>query len=603
MLIYRTAEVYDASLSPSYGGRAQEVTPPKGAALCASDNVPVWEKERLSAKLLPGNVLDFGQNIAGYLEFTVRGNAGKTLKLTCGEVLDKDGRVDLSGVQESRPVKGWSQLSLVKKLLTGKTGGETVPTPRQEISFTCSGGEDHYKASFAVFGFRYVQVEGDVPIDSAAFTAIAVYSDMEQTGEFSCSNELVNQLVENTRWSMKGNFLDLPTDCPTRERLGWTGDAQIFFDTGAYLMDTAPFFRKWLRDMEDAQYPNGLLPAVLPYQGAEMMYKATGSSVGWADAVYLIPYRYWKRYGDDSLLRQCWPMIEKYADYLMTHLGMADKKQAKQNPDNACTYEKGVHLGEWLEPEEFRDKVYGAQAKHPEECTAYLHLAMITIGEIAAQLGRQDYADKLAPYAEGAKRAYLRFAELDTGRQAKMVRPLALGLLDGERKKAAQRRLVQAVEQYRYRVGTGFLSTPFLLPVLTEAGEAETAYKMLENTEKPGWLAEVLDGATTIWENWEGDLSQNHYSPGAVCQWLFDTAAGIRVDGENHFTIAPVPGGTLTWAEASYQSIYGKVSSRWEKTDTGVKVTVAIPANTTAEVNLPTGDIQAVSAGTYTYNI
>lgn len=340
---------------------------------------------------------------------------------------------------------------------------------------------------------------------------------------------------------------------------------------------------------------------MLPYQGAEMMYKATGSSVGWADAVYLIPYRYWKRYGDESLLQQCWPMMEKYADYLMAHLGLTDKKQAKQNPDNAYTYEKGVHLGEWLEPEEFRDQVYGAQAKHPEECTAYLYLAMTTIGEIAVRLGKQDYADKLAPYAEGAKRAYLRFAELDTNRQAKLVRPLALGLLDGENKKAAQRRLVQAVEQYRYRVGTGFLSTPFLLPVLTEAGEAETAYKMLENTEKPGWLAEVLDGATTVWENWEGDLSQNHYSPGAVCQWLFDTAAGIRVDGENHFTVTPVPGGTLTWAQASYRSIYGKVSSRWEKTAQGVTFSFHVPANTTAEVVLPNGKRHSVIAGIHTF--
>ncbi len=597
----KDGEAYNARRSPSYGGRARETTPPKGAALCASDNVPVRERERFSPKLRTAadgtRVLDFGQNIAGYLKFTVRGEAGQMLKLTCGEVLGKDGHVDLSNIQESCPVKGWSQLRLVKKLLTGKTTGETVPTPRQEIVFTCSGGEDRYKTSFAVFGFRYVQIEADVEIDPANFTAIAVYSDMEQTGDFSCSNEMVNRLVENTRWSMKGNFLDLPTDCPTRERLGWTGDAQIFFDTGAYLMNTAPFFRKWLRDMEDAQYKNGLLPAVLPYQGAEIMYKATGSSVGWADAVYLIPYRYWKRYGDNALLRQCWPLMEKYADYLMAHLGQTDKKQAKQNPDNSFTYEKGVHLGEWLEPEEFRDKVYGAQAKHPGECTAYLYLAMTTIGEIAGKLGKQDYATKLASYAEGAKRAYLRFAELDTDRQAKLVRPLALGLLDGDNKKAAQRRLVQAVEQYRYRVGTGFLSTPFLLPALTEAGETETAYRMLENTEKPGWLAEILDGATTIWENWEGNLSQNHYSPGAVCQWLFDTCAGIRVDGEKHFIISPAPGGTLAYARASYRSPYGLVESGWEKTEHGIRYTVTIPANTTAKLILSEGKTDILSAG------
>ena len=595
----KDGEIYDASMQPSYQGKAREVFMPKDVLIAASDNVPVKEQERFSAKMLPGNVLDFGQNIAGYLEFTIQGKKGQTFRLICGEVLDKDRKVDLHGIQESRPAKGWSQMSMVKKLLTGKVSGEVNPTPHQEILFTCSGGVDHYKTSFAVFGFRYVQIEGDIQIKPEDFTAIAVYSDMEQTGDFTCSNELVNKLVQNTRWSMKGNFLDVPTDCPTRELLGWTGDAQIFFDTGAYLMNTAPFFRKWLRDMADDVYPNGLIPAVIPYSGVEMMYKATGSSVGWADAIYLVPWRYYLRYGDRHVLENAWPMIEKYADYLLNHLGQTDKKTAKANLDNAFTYEKGVHLGEWLEPEEFRDKVYGTKAKHPEECTAYLYFSMITISQIAKRLNHpsEDY-DRCA---EGAKKAYLRFAELDTDRQAKLVRPLALGLLEGETKEKAQQRLKKAVENYRYRVGTGFLSTPFLLSALTESGDAETAYKMLENTEKPGWLGEVLEGASTIWENWEGDLSQNHYSPGAVCGWLFDTCAGIRRKGENHFIIAPVPGGTLTHAEASYLSPYGKVESRWEKTGNSIRYTITIPVNCTAQISLPDGQQFEVTAGVHEY--
>ena len=595
----KDGEIFDASMQPSYHGKAREVAAPKDVLITASDNVPVKEHERFSAKQLPGNVLDFGQNIAGCLEFTVHGKKGQTIRLICGEVLDKDGKVDLHGIQETRPAKGWNQMNLIKKLLTGKVSGEVNLTPHQEIVFTCSGGTDHYKTSFAVFGFRYVQIIGDIEIRPEVFTAIAVYSDMEQTGEFICSNELVNRLVQNTRWSMKGNFLDVPTDCPTRERLGWTGDAQIFFDTGAYLMNTAPFFRKWLRDMADDVYPNGLIPAVIPYSGVEMMYKATGSSVGWADALYLVPWRYYLRYGDKQALETAWPMIEKYADYLLSHLGLTDKKAGKTTPDNAFTYEKGVHLGEWLEPEEFRDKVYGTRAKHPEECTAYLYYSMTTISQIAKLLGKP--AAEYDRCAEGAKKAYLRFAELDTDRQAKLVRPLALELLDGEKKEKAQRRLKKAVENYRYRVGTGFLSTPFLLSVLTESGEAETAYKMLENTEKPGWLGEVLDGATTIWENWEGDLSQNHYSPGAVCQWLFDTCAGIRVEGENHFIIAPVPGGTLTHAEASYLNPYGKVESRWKKNKDRFTYTITIPANCTAEIRLPDGQTEQVTAGVYEY--
>ena len=366
-------------------------------------------------------------------------------------------------------------------------------------------------------------------------------------------------------------------------------------------MNTAPFFQKWLTDMGDAQYKNGLLPAVLPYQGVEMMYKATGSSVGWADAVYLIPYRYYLRYGDKDVLTRNWPMIARYAEYLMTHLGQTDKKAAKNDPNNAFIYEKGVHLGEWLEPEELRNQVDGAKAKHPEECTAYLYYAMRTIGIIADLLGHADMAERCAQTAKGAKAAYDALFVLNTDRQAKLVRPLALGLLDNATKKDAVKQLVQAVKGYRYRVGTGFLSTAFLLPVLTEAGETETAYKMLENTEKPGWLAEILDGATTVWENWEGNLSQNHYSPGAVCQWLFEGVARIRVDGENHFTITPHPGGTLTYAKGSYRSLYGNVESSWQRTVEGVKLTVTIPANTTADVKLPTGRMQSVCAGTHTY--
>ena len=595
----KDGEIYDANLQPSFSGRAKEVPAPKGVLLCASGNVPVTEHEQLKPVLLPGGVLDFGQNIAGYLSFSLQGKSGQSIRLICGEVLGKDGQVDLSGIQEDRPAKGWNQLNLIKKLLGGKVSGKVNPTPRQEILFTCSGEVDSYKTSFAIFGFRYVQVVGEIEIHPEDFTAIALYSDLEETGHFSCSEERVNQLYSNTLWSMKGNFLDVPTDCPTRERLGWTGDAQIFFNTGAYLMNTAPFFRKWLRDMADNQYDNGLISAVVPYCGVEMMYKATGSSVGWADAIYLIPWRYFLRFGDKQVLTGSWPMIEKYAAYLLTHLGMRDKKEAKENPDNAYTYEKGVHLGEWLEPEEFRDKVYGTRAKHPEECTAYLFYAMTTIAEIAQILGKP--YEKYEEVAQGAKRAYLRFAELDTDRQAKLVRPLALGLLEGETKKKAQERLVKAIKTYRYRVGTGFLSSPFLLPVLTEAGDTETAYRMLLNTEKPGWLAEIQEGATTIWENWEGNLSQNHYSPGAVCEWLFDTCAGIRVDGENHFLLVPTPGGELTEASASYLSPYGKVEASWKREEEGVSYRFTVPANCTATICLADGRREEVEAGEYRF--
>ena len=590
---FKDGEVYNAMMQPSYSGKVQIVKAPIGVALCASDNVPVTEHECFIPKLLPGNVLDFGQNLSGYLSFHVKGKKGQCIRIVCTELYDTDTQEVVRNAAETKPSAGWTQLKLIRKLMTGSVKGDSVETPLQEILFTCSGGEDSYKTSFAVFGFRYAQVFGDSKIDPKDFKAIAVYSDLEQTGDFICSDERVNQLVKNARWSMKSNFLDVPTDCPTRERLGWTGDAQVFFNTGAYFMNTAPFFRKWLQDMEDGQYKNGLLPAVLPYNGVEIMYKATGSSVGWADAIYLVPYRYYRRFGDQKVLRRCWPMMKRYADYLL------------KNREKDGHYEKGVHLGEWLEPEEFRDKVYGAKTKHPEECTAYLYLTMTTMAEIASVLGEP--AEEYLTAARAAKQVYVNFAELDTDRQAKLVRPLALGLLDGGEKKKARARLIKAVEHFNFRIGTGFLSTPFLLGELTEAGDSETAYRLLLNPEKPGWLYEVTHGATTVWETWEGytgrgDMgSLNHYSPGAVCQWLFDTCAGIRVEGENHFVIAPVPVGALTRAEASYQSLYGEVKSRWEKNEEGLKYTVTIPVNCTAKIILADGRQEVVRAGEHVY--
>ncbi len=659
----KDGEIYDAARKPSYEGKAKCSRDQNCEILCASNNVPVRERERFTPEISRTEdgtvILNFGQNIAGYLEVNICqhenecrmketgvGKPGEEICITCGEILGKDGKVDLSGVQETIPAKGLNQITTIQKLMGKTFTGDTKPTPMQQIRIRCGSGELHYRTQFAVFGFQYAQIDlpknSNLVIRPEDITAVAVYSDLEQTGTFTCSNELINRLHENTVWSMKGNFLDLPTDCPTRERLGWTGDAQIFFQTGAYMMDTAAFFRKWLRDMEDSRYNNGLIPAVLPYQGVEMMYRSTGSSVGWADAIYLIPYRYYQVYHDTALLEQYWPMMERYIVYLKKNLGPKDRKLKKENPEFAYLYEKGVHLGEWLEPEQFRDKVYGASARHPEECTAYLYLTMKTMAKIAGLLGKtaekQEYlAD--AAHAKAAYRAWIRRADsesltthtgeraemhtqtysgqhiddhtdryvpaLDTDRQAKLVRPLALGILEDDDREFAERRLVQAAENFNYCVGTGFLSTPFLLSVLTEAGETETAYRMLENTNSPGWLYEVVNGATTVWESWEGKYSRNHYSPGAVCQWLYDTILGIRLadNEERKFVLNPVPGGTLTHAEGSWQSPYGMIRSRWEKKDGRIEFRFEIPANTTAELQLPDGTTEYLEAGEYVREI
>ncbi|HHV11557.1 MAG TPA: family 78 glycoside hydrolase catalytic domain [Clostridiales bacterium] len=607
----KDGEIYDASYVPSYSGRArlakEEILP------SASNNVAVKEHETFTAELITTpsgkKVLDFGQNIAGFIAFKIKGKKGQKIKLRCGEILDEKGEFTQANMQAKRPVKEVGKIGQIL-LITGnekKLKGELQPTPKQEIEFICSGGEDTYQMSFSVFGFRYAELLSEVSLDPSAFKAIAVYSGMEQTGSFECSNQGINQLFENTLWSMKGNFLDLPTDCPTRERLGWTGDAQIFFNTAAYLMDVSAFFRKWLNDVKDSQFKNGKSSAVIPYAGASMLYDNTGGSVGWGDAVVLIPYRFWKCYGDRDILTQFYGVMRKYAMYMIGNTGHKDKKKGKANPYNKYVYEKGMHLGEWLEPEEFRDTKVGMSVLHTEVCTAFLHYTMTHMAEIAQELGKTEDEALFREYAKGAKKAYdflfLQKGTVDTDRQSKLVRPLALGLVDGEKQKNLEKRLIQAMENRNYSIGTGFLSTPFVLPVLTQAGRADVAYRMLENGEAPSWLAEVKAGATTIWEDWEGKLSQNHYSPGAVCEWLFNTVGGIRPAGENCFEIKPVPGGSLSYAKVEYKSIYGKVASKWSINGTAMDFIFEIPANTKARIELPDGAVYQVGSGKYQFTI
>jgi alpha-L-rhamnosidase len=607
----KDGEVYDASMVPSYSGEVKVVEENVHPTL--SNNVPVREKEVFTASLLTTpsgkKILDFGQNIAGFLAFKVKGEKGQTIKLRCGEILDENGELTLAHVQHQKPINEFDQ-DVEFLLFTGQTDqiqDELVLTPRQEIEFICSGRTDHYKMAFSIFGFRYAEIDTDIAFDESQFTSVAVYSDLEQTGDFECSNDDVNKFLENARWSMKGNYLDIPTDCPTRERLGWTGDAQIFFNTASYFMNVAPFFRKWMLDIADGQFEDGRSSAVIPYNGLAMLYDGTGGSVGFADAVVLIPYRYWKRYGDKSMIQEFYYVLHKFAKYLISNTGHNEQETAEKNPFNKYTYEKGMHLGEWLEPVDYGDGPMGPNTYRPEECTAYLHYTMTHMAEIAQALGESEDAQLFDEYAAGSKAAYdwlfLQDGTIETDRQAKLVRPLALGLLDGEKKQNVQNRLVKAVENNNYRIGTGFLSTPFILPMLTEAGKADVAYKMLENDDSPSWLAEVKAGATTVWEHWNGQGSNNHYSPGAVCEWLFNTVGGIHIAGENQFVIKPVPGGTLTHAKAHYDSIYGTVMSKWEKMQSGYRFTFEIPANTKAEIVLPNGDIHHSVYGKVVYEI
>lgn len=592
----KDGEVYDANLSPEYRKRARETV--HTTKLVCSNNVPVREKERFSARLIctPNGqrVLDFSQNIAGYVECRLPAALGQTLMLRFGETLDSEGNFTQTNLQLSPHPK--------------------QPT-LQRLQITCSNKPLSYKPEFCVFGFRYVLLENwPDEIDPGDFTAIAVYSDMEETGEFSCDNNSINQLFQNTRWSMKGNFLDVPTDCPQRERNPWTGDAQVFFETGAYLMNLAPLIRKWMRDIVDAQRADGAVRSLAPYQGEDQIIRMLDGSAGWADAIILIPYQYYRMYGDLDLFRECYPAMKRYAEFLIRRAKKHSLLFAFQkNPYRKYTVEVGQHWGEWLEPkDEHFESMFALGFPRREEATAYFAYSMRCISEIAQKLALASDATRYAEYFTGAKRAYnflfVHNDDIESSRPAKLVRPLAIGLLDVPAKENVARRLESVMEARGYTVGTGFLSTPFLLETLSDNGYPDAALETLLQEKSPGWLHSVLLGATTIWEQWEGMSengigSLNHYSKGAVCKWLMQALGGIRMGETETFYIRPLINRRIGEVCCSYDSIYGKASCRWRLNDNLAEIAITIPTNTKARVCLPDGSERVVLCGEHTFSV
>ncbi len=594
----KDGETVDARLAPSYAGRAKRTK--HSVVPAASNNVPALEHERFHpvvSKAPSGKtILDFGQNIQGILSFRLTAREGQRMVWRFGELLDKDGELTQANIQLTRKDK---------------------TTPLQKIDYTCAEGLNEYKTRFAVFGFQYAEVETDLELRSEDIEAIAVYSDLEQTGFFTSSHPLLNRFFEATVWSAKGNHLDIPTDCPTRERHGWTGDAQIFFETAGYLFDFAAFSRKYLHDVYDWQEKSGRLPHIAPEGGADFYMRSMNGSVGWSDVGILMPYRYWKLFCDEAILREYYDGMAKYARFMEKRCGkraLLGAERIKLSKENAKYFVNvGQSYGEWAEPADvcaFRWQDF--VAPHPEVSTAYTAHVLGLMAEIAEHLGKTEDAKEFRATSEGCKRAYQELVSggkysLDTDRQAQLVRPLAFGLLTDEQTAFAKTRLLEALEHYGWRLGTGFLSTPLILDVLAQI-DVEAAYRLLENEEIPGWLSMPKAGATTIWEAWEGPNSAqgsgigslNHYSKGAVCEWLFKSMCGIRVAGENRFLIAPLPGGSLTHAEAGYISVYGLVKSGWEIKEGKTTYTVSVPANTTALFRYPNGDLRELTPGNHT---
>ena len=403
--------------------------------------------------------------------------------------------------------------------------------------------------------------------------------------------------------------------------MGWTGDSQIFFETASYLTNYAAFTRKHIVDVYDRQDKNGRLPQIAPYSAEDWFMDVMNGSVGWADVGILTPYRFYKKYGDIRLLKDNFKNMERYAKFMIKRCGRAKGIYAiyadrlhlsKQN--RKYQVNTGQSYGEWAEPSDVKSFVWTDFAKpNPEESMAYTSWMMSIMVEICDMLGETKNKALYEEYAAGVKRAYQELVSkekysLDTNRQAKLVRPLYLNLLSEEQTKFAKERLIKALDFYNWRIGTGFLSTPFILYVLNEIN-SEYAYKLLENEEMPGWLYMAKNNTGTIWEDWEGPsgvqggiASLNHYSKGAMVEWLISSMCGIKVEKENTFSLNPIIGGNITHAKASYKSIYGLISISWKKEEDKVSFDIEVPSNTKTEFNYK-NETRILECGKYHFDI
>lgn len=616
--------------------------------LISTKGVPVREKEhftRMPFRDAKGDwVIDFGQNIAGYISFKLRGcKPGQHVEFACGEDFREGAysEENLRYEENPNPVEGRSSY--------------------QRIVYLCKGEkEECYCPQFMVSGFQYVRIRGyEGPFQEGDFTAIAVYSDCRETGDFSCSNPLMNQLVKNSRWSQKGNFLDVPTDCPTRERSPWTGDAQIYAKTATWFMDVKDFFAKWLKDVAAEQCENGKILNIAPNcqqahfepikqevcqeedtenEGAKdpvaammkMLYCPDGGfamdgSAGWGDAAVIIPWTMYQVYGDRSILEEQYDCGRHWVDYMISQAKNKNERWADQpwyakeaGDDGQYIWDSRYHWGEWLEPDleplVHRNPYDAITRPDPEVPTAYMAYSAALVSKMAAVLGKEKDAEQYRTFSEKVKAAYNKYLIKKDGtirenRQAPYVRALAFDLCNEENREKVITKLHEAVVKADYHLNTGFLSTALLLNTLTDHGLTEDAYRILEQEDAPGWLNNVKMDATTIPEQWSGKAehrdSFNHYSYGAVCDFLFSRIAGIRLDenapGYKHFILQPVPGGSLTWAKAYYDSVHGKICSAWEQRGDKIHYFFTIPEGTSATVILPDGKKKELDAGDYEF--
>ncbi|MGB7471735.1 MAG: family 78 glycoside hydrolase catalytic domain, partial [Candidatus Acidiferrum sp.] len=522
-------------------------------------------------------VLDMGQNMVGWMRFRLTAPAGTTVTLRHAEVLDKEGNFYTANLRSAK----------------------------ETIRYTSKGGgAETFEPHFTFQGFRYVAVSGwPGEVKPEDFTGVVVHSAMERTGKFESSSALLNQLEHNIIWGQKGNFVDVPTDCPQRdERLGWTGDAEVFAPTASFNFETAGFYTKWLRDVALDQEDDGAVPFVIPNALSHETRKGESAAAGWADVAVVVPWTVYQAFGDKRILQEQYPSMKAWVEYMRRAAGQS------------YLWNTGFSFGDWLAFATTNADYPGATTDKDLIQTAYFARSTELLAKTAEALGKKEDAAEYEELEGKITNAFQKEFVTPNGRLASNTQTayalaLAFGLLPESERAEAAARLAADVRKFGH-LTTGFLGTPVLCKALSDYGYLDEAYMLLNRTEYPSWLYPVTKGATTIWERWDGikpdgsfqDPSMNsfnHYAYGAIGDWMYRVVAGIEIDepepGYKHILIEPHPGGGLTHASASVESMYGLVSSGWEIADGKLTLKIEVPANTTATVRLPDAKLEQAS--------
>ncbi|MBR1669204.1 MAG: family 78 glycoside hydrolase catalytic domain [Butyrivibrio sp.] len=590
-------EDYDARITLDkmhFKGAAEEslsISPRISAAV----GVPVKEHESFKPisvkKIADELVYDFGQNFAGIVHLDIDGRDGQVVIVKHAEVLHPDGRLNTDFLRSARA----------------------------SIVYTCREGKQSYFPSFTYMGFRYVSVSG-IDEDKIKIEARALYSDVADNGDFRCSDEMINRLQENIRWGAKSNFVDIPTDCPQRdERMGWTGDIALFVRTAAYNFDMSRFLAKWLRDMRSEQLSTGGIPNTIPAQGFGFPVTMPTMAIDfWGDASVLVPYAEYMARGDINILTSNYRMMKKYVDACRFWAGLFSFGKKRYLWDTL----PALHFGDWVAPDVSRMQQWQRRAKWTATCS--LSNTSRLLSEIAGILGKKPderFYRELSEKAADAYRTYLTDGngKLKEEFQTAYVLPIYFDMFKGKEKQNAADNLSDLVKKNNYRIGTGFPGTPYILFALADNGHEEEAFKMLTCRECPSWLYEVKQGATTIWERWDGldengncpigddgtdtMISYNHYASGAVGDFLYRRVAGIEPieAGYRRFRIKPLVGGGLTSAQARVGTPYGEIKSDWHITDSRFTIDVKVPVGTECSLILPDGSEHDVTNGKYSF--